>query len=140
MSDFVSGRSLDRFTPSVTVHDRPIPWDERPAIRPTFVSHASQAAMETEAETKRTETETKPKAGRKRTASKFSVPDPFHGCDDWYQPDPQVRRMQREVNRIRDRMESITELFGTIVKPNRAHRREYVAILKRMQHEIDMVK
>lgn len=141
MIDFVSGQShIPGFKPRVIVHDEPIPWDERPAIRPAFVSHAVQAKMERTAAV-RAEREAKPEPtkSRKRTATKFVLPDPFHGCEDWYDLDPQVKRMRREVSRIRNRMDSITNLFGTIENPNRAVRLEYAAIMKRMRHEIDMV-
>lgn len=141
---FVSGRSNNRFTPKVTIHDRPIPWDEyvrRNPIRLTIVSHAAQAKMEAEAQVKHkeTETESSQKRFKKRTASRFALPDPSHGCNDPYQLDPQVRRMRLAVRRVRDRMKQIDSLYETIVKPNRAQRREYDAIMRRMRHEIDMV-
>ncbi len=141
---FVSGRSHDRFTPRVVIHDRPIPWDEyvkRTEKRTGIVSHAAQARDEAEAQVKHNETEKKAsqKKTRKRTASKFALPDPFHGCDEPYQLDPQVKRMRLAVERIVNRMAQIDSLYETIVKPNRAQRREYDAIMRRMRHEIDTV-
>lgn len=144
MTDFVSGRSHDRFTPKVTVHDRPIPWDEyvkRTEVRSTIVSHAEQARDEAEAQVKHNETEKEAvqKKKRKRTASKFSVPDPSHGCDAPYQLDPQVKRMRAEVVRIAIRMAQIDSLYAAIPEPNHSHRREYDAIMRRMRHEIEAV-
>lgn len=146
---FVSGRSTDRFTPKVTIHDRPIPWDEymkQNANRSTTVSHASQARDQAEAQVKQEETEKKSSQMRRKGWRKC-VPGPCHAkfnpfqvgskSVSQYDTDQRMTRIHREVERIRDRMKQITELFETHVKPNRAIRREYEAIMGRMNHEID---
>lgn len=148
---FVSGRSNDRFTPTVTIHSVPFPvqllgrshaYPFQKLERKIIVSHAVQARDESEAQKRHKKTEKEEatqKKGRKRTASRFALPDPSHGCNEPYELDPQVRRMRNAVTRVRDRMKQIDSLYETIVKPNRAQRREYDAIMRRMRHEIDMV-
>ena len=140
MNNFVSGRSNDRFTPRVVIHDKPIPWDEYVKLtrKPTIVSHADQAAMEAEAQVKHkcAERETKQKKKRKRNGYRFSLA-PTGPTVSQYETDERMTRIHREVERIRNEAAQVRAVYDTIKRPNSKQRRTLKRIMQRMEHEID---
>lgn len=138
---FVSGRSNDRFTPRVVIHDEPIPWDEylrRFGTRPTIVSHADQARDEQAAQKKQNETDKKTaqKKKRKRGEWNFSLAPTEREWHE-YETGKRLARIHREVKRIQDEIQPVLDVFDTIKKPNAKQRRTMKRILDRAQHAID---
>ena len=143
-TDFVSGRSQDRFRHRVVIHEHPYPsqllgrslvypFQKLERINET-VSHAEQARLETEAELKRKAEEPKPsQKRRKRVAGmRFSLAPTERPWSEYEPP-----AIVAEANRIRHEAETIRTLFATIVAPNSRDRRTLNKILTRLQHEMN---